>query len=146
MELVAGEELDASLFTWDGPSRSEVAENDLRLAKHEADMERRRAWVAANVAADPVRLQLEDPIELHWWDDEMGAFEASLVYGSIGSLARWPVSADAWDLGWREVQHRWTDARWDWAMTLHEARPSSGALDAVRARLSGVDRQPVDEA
>lgn len=136
VELVVGEPLEASLFRWDGPTRKEADEKAARMAEHEADMAARREWVAANVLREPLRLQWDIDIELHWWDDETGAFDASLGRGSFGSLARRLTSAEAWDSGWGEVQHRWTAGRWDWLLTLHDAKISEAGLAAVRAQLA----------
>ena len=135
VEFVVGEELDPTLFAWHGPSRSEADEQAARRAEHEADMSARRVWVAENVSPQPLRLSLDVEIFPHEYDDS-GAFEASLNEGSLGSLARRPTSGDEWDLHWREVQHRWSDEHWDWALTLFEGRLDEAALAAVKRQLN----------
>ncbi len=137
VELVVGERLDPALFTWDGPSRSEADEQRARLAEHEADLARRRAWVAENVTPQPLRLELQADIQLHDWDAETGAFQASIADG-VGSLARRPTSAGAWDTGFSvEDQHQWSDDRWDWVLSMHRVALAPGALEALQRQLSG---------
>jgi hypothetical protein len=136
VEFVVGEEFEPSLFVWDGPSRSEADEQAARMAEHDADMARRRAWVAENVSAQPLRVELDVDIQLHWWDGATGAFEASIADGE-GSLARRPVSADPWEShGWREHQHTWSDDRWDWELTMRSMALAPGALEAIKRQLS----------
>jgi hypothetical protein len=135
VEFVLDEELDPSLFVWDGPTRSEADERAKRDAEHEADMARRRAWVAENVSSKPLRLSLDVEIFVHMYDEDSGAFEGSLDHGSLGSLSRRPTSSEPWDLHWRDVQHRWSDDRWDWALTLYDAQLDEAALEAIKRQL-----------
>jgi hypothetical protein len=62
------------------------------------------------------------PLEvmLHACEDD-GSFEASL--GHLGSLARRPRGTSHWELHWHEVTHRWSDARWDWALSIQDGGP-----------------------
>jgi len=94
--------------------------------------------VAANLTSQPLRLEVEVDIELHWWD-ESGAFEASLLNGR-GSLARRPAGGDHFEpRGWRTVQHVWSDNGWDWALSLYAVELAPGALATLKDQLS---RQP----
>ena len=135
-EFVVGEEFDPALFQWSGPSRSEADEQSARWAEHEADRARRRAWVAENVTSRPLRLNVEVDLELHEWD-ETGAFFASLA-GGPGSLARRRTSVEPWEpSGSRPDVHRWSDERWDWALSLHGFALAPGALAALKTQLGG---------
>jgi hypothetical protein len=53
-------------------------------------------------------------------------------------FARRSRTAAARDLGWAEVQHRWTDGTWDCALTVYDDQLAPGAVDALTAQV----RQP----
>jgi hypothetical protein len=133
VELTVGEDLDPALFTWTGPSRPIEDRRAADRAEHEADLARRAAWFAERLGPAPVRAELELAPFVHDYDDETGAFHASL--GDIGSLARRPRSPDPWDPGFREVQHRWSTGRWDWALSFDEHRLTPEGLEALKRRL-----------
>jgi hypothetical protein len=112
VEFVVGERLDPALFTWVGPVRSADDERRSRETQFEADVAQRRGWFTDNVAALPLRVELDLSVLVH--DDATGACQASLGFDHIGMLARRRRSDDLWDLRWSEVQHRWSTANWDW--------------------------------
>jgi hypothetical protein len=114
VELIVGEPLDPALFTWNGPAVPESAIRAQQDVSHEADLAARREWFTANVAPLPLRLELLMSVVVNSWDDETGAFHATLGNGQ-GSLARRPHSDEPWRLGWSEPGHRWTEGAWDWA-------------------------------
>jgi hypothetical protein len=140
VEFVLGEHLEPCLFSWDGPSRSHRDEQADRDAEHEADTARRRAWFEANVAALPIRLELDASTWVHEYD-ESGAFQASIGASPLGMLARRPRSCTPWELGWSDVQHRWTDDTWDWALSLGAEKLAPDTLDAFK-RQFGEPRRP----
>ena len=117
-ELVVGETFDAALFRWDGPVRSRQDGQVERRRQHEADLVRRRDWFEANVAGLPLLVELELSVLVHEWDEDTGAFQASLGESFLGSLARRPRSDMKWELGWSGNPQRWSDDRWDWAIRL----------------------------
>ena len=136
VEFVVGEHLDPELFTWSGPARDEADERAARWAEHERDMADRRDWFVRRVAPLPLRLELGVEVLVNEWDDATGAFRATLgANTNIGMLARRPTSEEPWDLGWSDVQHRWSDARWDWALTLHDEQIGGAGLAALRRQL-----------
>jgi hypothetical protein len=106
-------------------------------AEHAAVVARGRDWFAANVT--PVPLRAEFPLAIafvHEYDDATGAFQAILGEGHIGMLARRPRSTEPWELGWSEIQHRWSSPRWDWALTFYrEHQPTPASVDALKHRL-----------
>jgi hypothetical protein len=59
-------------------------------------------------------------------------FGASLGYGSLASRPRSPAE---WDLRRREVDHRWSDDRWDWAVRLDQERLTDEGLEALKRQL-----------
>lgn len=136
VEFVVGEPLDSHLFRWDGPTRSAQDQRAVRDAEHEADGQRRRRWFADNVTARPLRVELDVPV---WWvheyDDDTGAFQASLGTDPTGLLARRPTSPEPWELGWSEVGYRWSSRGWDWAVTFHSARLTDAGLQALKEQL-----------
>jgi hypothetical protein len=138
-EFVVGGELDASLFVWDGPTTDLDA---VRAAEGRtlAARERRAAdWLVAHVPAQPITVDgrvLE--IQLHDWADD-GSFEASVEGPVSGVLARRPRSDRWWRLDWSDVTHRWSDQRWDWALTVWADDPlepiDEGNVSALKAAL-----------
>lgn len=137
VELVVGEPLPASLFGWDGPSRSAEQERARMQAQNRADTSRRSAWFAAHVARLPLRAELGLDVNVHDYDETTGAFQASLGHGHVGLLARRPLTeSGSWELGWAEVQHRWSDDRWEWALTLHRDEITPAGLRSLREQLA----------
>lgn len=136
LEFAAGEQFDPALFGWDGPVRERRDPRAEREAEHRADVARRRAWFGANVAPVPLTVELKVEPFVHWWDEDSGAFEASLGQAGIASLARRPRSDEPWDLDWHhDSQYRWSTARWDWALAVHETRLSPSAVEALKRQL-----------
>lgn len=136
VEFVVGEQFDPSLFVWTGPSRSEAELQRARNVEHEADLARRRLWVAENVSSQPLRFDVEADVQLHEWDAETGSFIASFADGQ-GSLARRRKSDEPWDLsGTWPVEHQWSDDRWDWALSLHGVTLAPGALESLQSQLN----------
>jgi hypothetical protein len=136
VEFVVGEPLDPDLFTWSGPARDEADERATRWAEHERDMARRRQWFVTRVAPLPLRVELGVDVLLNVCDDTTGAFQATLGEGSsVGMLARRPRSDEPWDPGWSNVQHRWSDQRWDWALTVYDDQIDAAGLAALRRQL-----------
>lgn len=138
VEFVTGEVLDPALFTWTGPTRSRADQRAVWAAEHEAEMARRREWFAANVVPSPLRVELDVVPFVHEYDDATGAFQASLGDHFVGMLARRPRADAPWDLGWSEPGHRWSAARWDWAlMALPDLTPAG--LDELKRQLDAAD-------
>ncbi|PPK92634.1 hypothetical protein CLV92_11363 [Kineococcus xinjiangensis] len=138
-ELVLGERLEPSLFRWDGPLRTGDATGDA-VARHEAEREAERArwssWFEG--AVGPVRREVaaEAALDLtvrwvHAFDEDSGAFEATLGEGVQASLARRPRSEEPWELPWRGPHHRWSTARHDWAFHCHDVPLTARGLAAV---------------
>ncbi len=127
--FATGEPVDAALFQWDGPSISDEEMRAARTREHDADMARRAAWFADHVTDEPLSLAGEPiGVLLHTWEPD-GGFQASLEGGLDGSLARRPQSTSWWQLGWSEVTHRWSDERWDWALSIWGENEASSRLD-----------------
>lgn len=136
VELVLGEELPEELFEWTGPSRSADDLQAARLAEHETDLRRRSAWFAERVAPLPLRLELECEVLVHEYDEESGAFQASLGGWHFGMLARRPADAPGdWALGWDEPGRRWRDERWEWAVRLYHDDLSERGLAELKRQL-----------
>ncbi|MDX6255802.1 MAG: hypothetical protein QOJ11_2136 [Frankiales bacterium] len=135
VELVVGEPLEPALFSYDGPSITEADAQAATMAQHERELAERREWLLANVVSLPLRVELASTVQLHAWDDETGAFEASLGEAGYGSLARRPRSDTEWDLRWHDVGHRWSDDRWDWALSLHQEQLTEAGLEALKRQL-----------
>jgi hypothetical protein len=136
-ELVVGEPLDASLFGWDGPTRDEADLRAAQLSEDEADMAARRDWFTASVASLPLPMHMLAGVRVHTYDSLTGAFEASIEAGGLGTLERRPRSSEPWELGWHEVQHRWTDDTWDWALSVYDTTFGEEGLAVLRQHLSG---------
>jgi len=135
VELVVGESLDPALFTWDGPFVPEAVVEAGKNVEHEQDLESRRQWFTANAAPLPLRLDVLMSAMVNTWDDDTGAFHATLGNGQ-GSLARRPHSDEPWVLGWSEPGHRWTDGPWDWAYFSWELELSAHGLEDLKRQLS----------
>ena len=136
VELAVGEPLDPALFIWEGTSVSEASVEDDRDARHERDMEARRQWFTANVAAQPLRFDVHLSALVNQWDDETGEFHATLGNGQA-SLARRRHSEEPWDVGASQEVHRWTEAGWDWAYYSWELDLTAEGLEELKRQLSG---------
>jgi hypothetical protein len=141
-EFVVGESLPDELFSWDGPNRLAADEQARHQAEHQAEhqamMRQRSEWFAENVAALPLRLELELDVLVHEFDPVTGAFQASLGAQHLGMLARRPVTEPGdWQLGWAEPGHRWRDERWEWAVNSYDDQISEQGLTALRRQLGG---------
>lgn len=136
-ELVIGEPMEASLFTWSGPLRLERDDRLAHRAEQEAVNARARDWFTAHVAALPLPVHVLASVRVHTHDPATGAFEASIEAGGLGTLARRPRSTEPWDLQWHEVQHRWSDDRWDWALSVYDTTFGDDGLAVLRQHLSG---------
>jgi hypothetical protein len=140
VEFVVGEPLADELFTWDGPARSLADQEEERRTQHEADLTRRRDWFEANVAALPLRVEVDLTVLVHVHDDETGAFEASVGADSVGSLARRPRSEIDWERpGLTTDTHRWSTPRWDWALTFWRADVTTESIEKLKRDLSAAD-------
>lgn len=135
VELVVGEPLDPHLFGWDGPARSWEEQRAQRDAEQEAEAAKGRGWFTDHVAPLPLRATLDLSVWVNRYDDQNGAFEATLGAGHLGALARRPRSQEPWDLSWAAVQHRWSTPRWDWAVTLFHDELTPAGLEGLRQRL-----------
>lgn len=117
-EFTTDETPDTAVFVWDGPVITAAEIRDADRRDHEVDMARRKRWFAEHVtSASLVLASQQVEVLLHDWNDD-GSFQASLSGGIEGSLARRPRSSDWWRLGWSDVSHRWSDDRWDWALSV----------------------------
>lgn len=120
LSVEIGVELPDDVFVWDGPAqiRSWDDERDERVAEHEADMARRRAWLdARGIARLP--LPAEPELLLNEWDDASGAFFLTIRLRAHGALARRPRSDEPWpqvETMNMENMRRWNDSRWDWCL------------------------------
>jgi hypothetical protein len=140
-EFVVGESLPEELFSWDGPSRSASDELARREAEHDTMIRQRSEWFTANVAPLPLRLELELDVLVHEYDEDTGAFQASLGTRHLGMLARRPATESGeWELHWSEPGHRWRDKRWEWAVNFYDDDISERGLAALRRQL-GENRQ-----
>lgn len=128
LELTLGDTFPDSLFRWDGPTRGRPRWREDGDARHEAEMASRREWFTANVAALPLAVEISVDVLVHDRDDD-GRFEASF---DRGSLARRPRSDEPWDLGWQKVDHRWSTARWDWAVSTWEGPLTAHGLASLQ--------------
>jgi len=122
--------LPDELFVWDGDSRPPP---DHR-AEHEADMARRRQWLAGQ-GIGPLRMTLPVELMLHEQADD-GGFQVSLRASLDGTIARRRRSDEPWDLfmNWPHM-HRWTDAEWDWWLGTDEPLSDQQLAD-IKARLT----------
>ncbi|HEX8304877.1 MAG TPA: hypothetical protein VF612_08355 [Jatrophihabitans sp.] len=134
-EFVVGEDADDQLFHWEGPARSEEDERAEHEREWQADLAERTEWFRANVAPLPLRLELDLGVLLHVHEPD-GSFQASIGEGGLGMLARRPSSQEDWQLGWSEVQHRWTSDGWDWALSMHGDQLTDAGLAALKRALS----------
>ncbi len=66
-----------------------------------------------------------------------GHSKASIEFGGVGTLARRPRSSKAWNLHWQEIQHRRTDDKWDWALSMYHAEFSEQGFALLRQHLGG---------
>jgi hypothetical protein len=136
VEIVVGERLDEDqLFRWQGPVRSEADERAEYEREWQADQAHRTDWFRANVAALPLRVELDLSVHVHVYEPD-GSFEASIGCGHLGSLARRPSSQQDWPLGWSEVQHRWSSDGWDWALSMHDDQLTEAGLARLKQALS----------
>jgi hypothetical protein len=134
VEIAVGEQLDDQLFGWQGPSRAEADERAEHERQWQADLAERADWFEANVAPLPLRLELELSVHVHVHEAD-GSFEASIGESGLGALARRPASEQDWDLRWSEVQHRWSEGGWDWALSFHDEQPTEAGLAALKQAL-----------
>ncbi|HZE48712.1 MAG TPA: hypothetical protein VE074_04070, partial [Jatrophihabitantaceae bacterium] len=139
-EFVVGEPLDPALFTWVGPTRSAEDQHAERQARHDADLAARRQWFSDNVTRSPLRVEFAITPFIHEYDERTGSFQARLGEFRGGMLARRPRSSEPWDLGWSETQHRWSTARWDWALTFYgDQQPTASSVEALKQQLAETD-------
>ncbi|BEP12376.1 hypothetical protein acdb102_06870 [Acidothermaceae bacterium B102] len=134
VELVVGETLDLELFTWNGPAVAEAQVHADSMDEHEKLMASRRDWFTANVAPLPLRFDVVVSVDVHSWDDETGAFHATLGSGQ-GSLARRPHSDEPWPESGSGQIHHWTDGPWDWVYHSWELELSPEGLEALKRQL-----------
>jgi hypothetical protein len=135
-EFVVGGEADDRLFGWDGPVRPESDERAERERELREDLTERADWFTAHVAALPLRLELDVSVHVHVHEPD-GSFRASLGESGLGSLARRPSSQQDWELGWSDVEHRWSADGWDWALSIHDDRLTEAGLARLKQALGG---------
>ncbi|HEX8079686.1 MAG TPA: hypothetical protein VF557_05715 [Jatrophihabitans sp.] len=133
-EIVVGEQLDDGLFRWQGPSRSEADERAEHEREWQADLAQRTDWFRANVTPLPLRLELDLSVHVHVYEPD-GSFEASIGESHLGMLARRPSSGQDWQLGWSEVQHRWSSDGWDWALSIYDEAVTEAGLARLKQAL-----------
>jgi hypothetical protein len=136
VELVVGEPLDEQLFRWQGPSRSQADERAAHEREWRADLAARADWFRSQVTPEPLRVELELGVHVHEHQPD-GSFQASLGESGLGMLARRPSASADWQLGWSQVQHRWSAGGWDWALTWHDEQLTEAGLAALKRTLSG---------
>jgi hypothetical protein len=139
IEFVVGEALDPALFIWAGPTRSAEDQRAEWDAREDADLAARRQWFSDNVTGSALRVEVNLTPFVHEHDERTGAFQASLGEHHHGMLARRPRSSDPWDLRWSETQHRWSTARWDWALTFYDNPPTASSVETLKQQLADTD-------
>lgn len=135
VEIAVGEPLDDEVFRWQGPSISRAEEEAEDERRHRVDLAERVDWFQANVAALPLRVELDLSVHVHVHQPD-GSFEASIGERHLGMLARRPSSDADWQLRWDKVQHRWSADGWDWALSWHGDPLTDAGLDSIKQALS----------
>lgn len=130
-DLVIGAELDATLFTWTGPTMTPEQRREM-LRNHRGDREQERlAWFAAEITTSPLptRVPLDfTPTRVFPDKSDVGAFDAM---NDRTALARRPRGANGWEPRWGDAAHYvWSTPCWDWA-----ARANDLDLDEESVRL-----------
>lgn len=137
-EFEVGGPFDDSLFSWSGPSRTAEEEHRQSVARGDEERAQRQRWFRENVTAIPLRTHVRMDLDVqyvHTYDDT-GAFQASIGQrGLSGSLARRPRSAEPWELRWSGPVHRWSTARFDWALSLHDLVLTPESLREIQSQL-----------
>ncbi len=136
VELVVGEQLDESAVPLAGPvpvgggragrARAGVAGRPGRPGGLVPRPRRHRCRCAWNWSSG-VHVHVHEPD---------GSFQASIGEGGLGMLARRPSSAADWQLGWAQVQHRWSADGWDWALSMHGDQLTEAGLAALKRALA----------
>lgn len=144
-DLVIGEELDDTLFQWDGPTMTpqQLAET-LRNRHRERELEQ-AAWFAGNVTATPLHARVPidfTPTRVHTHTSEPGAFDAM---NDRTALSRHPRSADGWEPRWGDAPHYvWSTPSWDWAARVNDQGLDDETIQTLQYLLhpgEPVDRQ-----
>jgi hypothetical protein len=140
VEFVVGEPLDADLFTWDGPARSESDERARREAEHEVAMAARTDWFRTHIADLPLQLNLEATVQVHHYDEETGAFTAS-INGGVGLLERRPTAhhSDPEPRPEQDGEHTWTSGPWTWTVAFHDLALTELGLRELKRQLGAPD-------
>lgn len=131
VEIAFGADLPDELFEWDG----EVLAHPDHAAEHEREMSQRSDWLRSHGVKAPA-LTLAPDFVLHSWDDDTGAFEASMhFYLSASVLRRLRSDAD-WETNtnWPH-NYRWTDDTFDWFIG-SGAELSPEQVESLRAQLT----------
>lgn len=130
-EILFGAQLPDELFEWDG----DVLAPPDHAAQHEREMATRREWLAAHGVGLPT-LAVTPKLDLHTWDDDTGAFEASMYWQLSTSVLRRPRSESDWETNtnWPH-NYRWTDADFDWFVG-SAAELSPAQVDSLRTQLA----------
>jgi hypothetical protein len=125
---------DPSLFVWTGHFRTQAQVNAERRAEHDRDLALRAQWFRDNVTS--AQLDIRGPLEVlvnEWYRN--GRFVATISGAVDASLCRRPRSSSRWRHGLSQVDHRWTDARWDWILSVWDVRLTNEELRQFQAQL-----------
>lgn len=140
-DLTAGEAIDPSLFTWDGPtvtdeeSRARVGRGGPPTTRWEDGMQ----WFRENITAEPIRVPvLTDftPPLVDLTDPQSGAFSAPLGKDERGGwLIRRARSDDPWSVKTVGHQIAWSTQHFDWACQVHHGTLDDDGIASLQQQL-----------
>ena len=140
-ELVVGEPLDPTLFTWDGAYVTYQEQRDEQRATRLAEERDNDDWVRDHLGVSEVRVELSAALRV-WSHEPDGSFHGELE--GVGHLTRGPRGASrAHETS--PSAHTWSDESWDWELHAHEGRLAPGALERVQQQL-GVRTHRTDDS
>ena len=135
LDVEIGIDIADDEFVWTGPAEP-LPTHAERMLEHEADVAQRQAWLAGRGLAT-IALPTRIEVMPHEWDDDTGAFYASVRSTLSATLLRRPASDEPWDepgTTHYDHTHRWADARWDWFLGTDDAL-APDELAALQAQL-----------
>ncbi|WP_155855356.1 hypothetical protein [Actinotalea ferrariae] len=113
-----GVDVDPARFEWDGPYATDVEDELTR-------MRARNAWLQSQRFPVPRWWPTGPRVHAHDGDPDTGAFSLHLEVDGDPWLSRWPLGGTPTQ-GLAEGSaerhlHRWSDARWEWALVVDRA-------------------------